>query len=221
MERTPEPDELMEAADQVEAYARADFAQANALFCERLEALAGTELSGRALDLGCGPADIPLRLARRHAALRFVALDGSAEMLRWAQRAVDVAELGARVSLVQASLSAAALDAASFDYVLSNSLLHHLAEPHALWSLVKRTVRSGGLVQLMDLMRPASADEAAAIVARYSGDEPEVLRRDFFASLCAAFTPDEVRAQLATAGLPWLAVEIISDRHMAISGRAP
>lgn len=221
MERTPEPEELMEAADQVEAYARADFAQANALFCDRLEALAGTQLGGRALDLGCGPADIPLRLAQRHAALSFVALDGSAEMLRWAQRAVDGAGLGSRVRVMHATLSDAALDVASFDYVLSNSLLHHLGEPHALWGLIGRTVRSGGLVQVMDLMRPESANEAAAIVARYSGDEPEVLRRDFFASLCAAFTPDEVRAQLAAAGLPWLAVEIISDRHMAISGRVP
>ena len=79
----------------------------------------------------------------------------------------------------------------------------------------------GGLVQIMDLTRPPSTAEAHAIVMRYSGSEPEVLRRDFFASLCAAFEPDEVRAQLRAADLPWLEVEPISDRHIAIHGRAP
>jgi len=42
---------------------------------------------------------------------------------------------------------------------------------------------------------------------------------DFYRSLLAAFTPAEVRAQLRAAGLEELAVEVISDRHLFVSGR--
>jgi hypothetical protein len=71
----------------------------------------------------------------------------------------------------------------------------------------------------MDLLRPSSTDEARAIVERYASAEAEPLQRDFYASLCAAFTPGEVRAQVDAAGLGWLRIEQISDRHLLISGR--
>jgi hypothetical protein len=57
-------------------------------------------------------------------------------------------------------------------------------------------------------------------VDRHAPDEPDVLRRDFCNSLCAAFTPDEVRRQLADAGLGRLVVEPVTDRHMVIYGTA-
>ena len=46
-----------------------------------------------------------------------------------------------------------------------------------------------------------------------------MLKRDFHQSLLAAYTPDEVRAQLATAGLDQLKVEAVSDRHLIVWGR--
>ncbi len=72
-----------------------------------------------------------------------------------------------------------------------------------------------------DLLRPASQDQARSLVATYAGEEPEVLRRDFFHSLCAALRPDEVRPQLEEAGLGCLEVAAISDRHLAVWGRLP
>ncbi len=47
--------------------------------------------------------------------------------------------------------------------------------------------------------------------------EDPILREDFYNSLCAAFTIEEVREQLVTAGLD-LMVARVSDRHMLISG---
>ena len=52
----------MDDTEQALAYARADFSEANALFVDLLLLLSGGELNGRLLDLGCGPADIPLAL---------------------------------------------------------------------------------------------------------------------------------------------------------------
>jgi ubiquinone/menaquinone biosynthesis C-methylase UbiE len=220
VDRIPESAELMEGEGQAAAYARADFAQPNALFCEQLVARAGARLAGRAVDLGCGPADIPIRLALRHPELHVDAVDGSAAMLRWAERAVQAAALGARVRVIQGELGAGTLVAASYELVLSNSLLHHLVDPGLLWREVARLLRPRGFVQVMDLARPESSAVARAIVVQYASDEAEMLQHDFFASLCAAFTPEEVRAQVSAAGLSFLEVEMISDRHLIVAGRA-
>jgi hypothetical protein len=73
----------------------------------------------------------------------------------------------------------------------------------------------------MDLFRPASTTAAQAIVDLYAADEPEVLRQDFLASLCAAFEPAEIEAQLRAHGLDGLAVRLVSDRHLLVTGRLP
>jgi hypothetical protein len=72
----------------------------------------------------------------------------------------------------------------------------------------------------MDLMRPASAGWAAALVESYAADAPEVLKQDFRNSLHAAFEPAEVTEQLQVAGLgQQLSVNVVSDRHLAVWGR--
>ena len=77
--------------------------------------------------------------------------------------------------------------------------------------------RKGCAVFVADLRRPPSEVEARRIVSVTSKDEPEILRRDFFNSLCAAFEPDEVRAQLAAAGLSQLSVRIHDPFHLSVS----
>jgi hypothetical protein len=72
----------------------------------------------------------------------------------------------------------------------------------------------------MDLIRPDSTEQAAAIVERVAGREAAILKTDFFNSLCAAFTLSEIHEQLRCADLA-LDVEQVSDRHMRISGRLP
>ncbi|MCK6551110.1 class I SAM-dependent methyltransferase, partial [Myxococcota bacterium] len=102
MERTPEP-ELMETAEQAEAYAKADFDAPNAAFVERVLSRFPA-LDGDLADLGCGPADIPIRLCKRIATLTITAIDGSKAMLREAAKAVHAAGLDARITLVEGVL---------------------------------------------------------------------------------------------------------------------
>jgi trans-aconitate methyltransferase len=182
--------------------------------------LGGQPFTGRALDLGCGPADICLRLAARYPQASIDALDGSAPMLDCARRVLAAADpaIARRVRLVQAHLPAPELTAAGYDLVVSNSLLHHLHDPGVLWDTVRHAGRRGARVVVMDLFRAASTAAAADIVARYAGEEPEILRADFYNSLLAAFTPDEVRAQLAAAGLDHFTVTTVSDRHLLVVG---
>jgi ubiquinone/menaquinone biosynthesis C-methylase UbiE len=220
--RTPEP-ELMDDAEQAEAYATADFAEVNQGFVDRLLALA-PELTAPAsvVDLGCGPGDIAVRLCRARPGLQVTAVDGAAAMLAHARQAIDAAGLGDCVQLVLATLPGAPLPEHGFDAVISNSLLHHLTDPAVLWREIVRLGRPGAPVLVVDLTRPATGDEVAALVAEHAAEAPAILRRDFENSLVAAFTPDEVRAQLGACHLDrHLAVEIISDRHLAVFGRLP
>ena len=63
MQRVPEP-EYMDLNHEAQAYAEADFTEVNAAFVERLMEVAGDVDQAWALDLGTGPADIPVRVAR-------------------------------------------------------------------------------------------------------------------------------------------------------------
>jgi ubiquinone/menaquinone biosynthesis C-methylase UbiE len=220
MQRVPEP-ELMDDVAQAVAYAGADFAEPNELFVEtfasRFPAFAGR----RIVDLGCGPADIAVRLARAYPACEVIAVDAAPAMLDLGRKAVDEAQLGHRVRLELARIGRETPPVERADAVVSNSLLHHLADPMDLWRVVTDLGAPGAAVLVMDLFRPQTQYAAREIVACYAADEPEILRRDFFNSLLAAYRPAEVRAQLRDAGLGQLHVETLSDRHLVVLGRLP
>lgn len=221
MQRIPEP-ELMDESEQALAYAKADFSEPNQRFVATFVAEFPELQRGAVLDLGCGPGDIVIRLAQAVPGLVVHGLDGARAMLAHGDRRLaGLPELRSRVQFVEGLLPGARLPLARYDAITSNSLLHHLHEPQGLWRSIVSAGAPGAAVLVMDLFRPQSKDEAWAIVEKYSGGEPEVLKVDFFNSLCAAFSPDEVRSQLADCGLGGLEVRIVSDRHLIVRGRLP
>jgi hypothetical protein len=70
-----------------------------------------------------------------------------------------------------------------------------------------------------DLRRPPSPDALELIVAREMVGAPEILLRDYRASLQAAFTPQEVEQQLVCAGLTGLRVQPLEDRYLEVWGQ--
>lgn len=221
MKRIREP-ELMDDEAQARAYAEADFEEPNSHFAALYDEFIGRLPEGAAvLDLGCGPGDITLRIAAAHPQIEIHGLDGSAAMLAFGHAALaQQPELRERVSFIEGLVPDALLPRARYDAVISNSLLHHLHDPETLWRMIQARARPGAPVLVMDLMRPADEATAQALVAQYAANEPEVLRRDFYNSLLAAFEIDEVRQQLELAGLARLEVKPVSDRHLLVSGRA-
>lgn len=221
MQRIPEP-ELMDEFEQARAYAEADFSEPNQRFVQLFEAEFPALKSGHVVDLGCGPGDIAVRLARRHADLHVDGVDGARRMLDFAEaRLRDEPALTSRVRFVQAVLPEVALPPGRYDAVVSNSLLHHLHDPQVLWRAVRSLGAPGAAVLVMDLYRPDTPGAAQEIVETYAGEEPELLKRDFFNSLCAAFDPAEVQVQLLECGLGTLEVRTVSDRHLVVAGRLP
>jgi len=215
MDRILEP-EIMDGEAEADAYARADFTDSNQWYADHFTSDYPAHLR-EIVDLGCGPADVPVRIARLAPQVQIIAVDGSPAMLGFARKAVDAARFADRIRLHLGRLPGLALPAHHFDAVLSKDMLHHLPDPQVLWSEARRLVRPGGVVHVMDLIRPASPLEARQIVEQVAAREHPILKEDFYNSLCAAFTLSEVRAQLERAGLP-LTVDQVTSRHMRIAG---
>jgi ubiquinone/menaquinone biosynthesis C-methylase UbiE len=219
MDRVLEP-ELMDEPEQVLAYAKADFEAENQGFVERLaEYFPDLESSEHLhiLDLGCGPADIPLRLAKRFPRSRVTAVDASMPMIRLGEEAVKDAGLEDRITLRCERIQTLSVSDPPH-VVVSNSLLHHLPNPLRFWYAIK-ILAPGAAVLVMDLLRPETPEEAQAIVDQYAANEPTILRRDFYNSLLAAFTEDEVAAQLAEMNLSRLLIDVPDDRHWVVGGK--
>jgi len=217
MERISEP-ELMDEPEQARAYAGADFSEPHQAFVERFAQCFPRHRPRRVLDLGCGAADITIRFARAHPGCDLTGVDGAPAMLALAKEAITRVELDHRVHLREVRLPDKTLVQHAFDTLISNSLLHHLADPQVLWCTLKDCAAPGAALFVMDLRRPDTREQAGRLVQEYSGNEPEVLRRDFFNSLLAAYRPEEIAAQLARVNLSCLQVEAVGDRHVVVYG---
>jgi cyclopropane fatty-acyl-phospholipid synthase-like methyltransferase len=216
LDRTLEP-ELMDDPAQAEAYAAADFSAENQGFVDRFKEYFPEFSQGNVLDLGCGPGDIPIRFAKLYPGCQVIGVDASAPMIQLGEQAVKQAGLADRITLRCERYEEVA-GARIVDAVISNSLLHHLPNPLQFWQKLRQLVRPGAPVLVMDLLRPESPEAAQAIVDRYAAGAPDILRRDFYNSLLAAFTEDEVTTQLARMNLTRLLLDVPDDRHWVVGG---
>jgi ubiquinone/menaquinone biosynthesis C-methylase UbiE len=218
MQRVLEP-EVMDQEAEVAAYARADFSDSNRLFVQTV--LASMDRPPQhALDIGCGPGDVPILLAQACPSVNVVAVDASAPMLSIARDSVRREVLQDRVTLSEQRLPGLTFSRYDFDLIYSKDMLHHIPDPVTFWAEIARLHRRCARdlhVFVVDLCRPESEAEAQSIVESASGDESPLLKKDFYNSLLAAFTLTEIQDQLRTAGLS-LAIAPFGKRHYCVSG---
>jgi trans-aconitate methyltransferase len=210
----------MNDMQQAEAYADADFEEPHSRVIELLNAeFHKPKINGQILDLGCGPGDITFRLGRRFPEARITAIDGSAAMIELANRRKErEKEIGKNITFIEGFIPKIEVPRLPYELIVSTSFLHHLPDPNILWNTVVNHAHSGCKIFVYDLYRPDSKETAIRLVNQYSGNEPDVLKRDFYHSLLAAFEPEEVEQQLSIVGLSELSTKIVSDRHMIIFG---
>ena len=216
MQRCPEP-ELMNGVDQVAAYAAADFSAGDDVTIDRIRSLVAERPLGNnpiVVDLGCGPGNITVLLARLLPEATVIGIDGAERMLELArQRAADQA---LAIEFLHRDLRQ--IKGLKADLVVSNSLLHQLHDPLLLWRVTSQLANRGCRVLHRDLRRPESMDELNHLQTLHLPDAPEVLIEDFRASLRAAFEPAEVVDQLRITGLKQLSVQLEGDRYLVVSG---
>ncbi len=202
MKRVIEP-ELMNDPEQAAAYAGSDLDRAYWLFMQCFKKyFPAMNPEGAILDLGCGTAGIPLRLARRFPACEIYGVDGAPRMLAYAKQAVQREGLENRIHLVRGILPhRPSILRRHYEMIVSNSFLHHLADPMVLWQAVREYGLPDATILIVDLLRPESEERLQTVVNKYMPDAPAMLRQDMTHSLRAAFTLDEVTSQLHKAGL--------------------
>lgn len=162
---------------------------------------------GRLLDLGVGSG----RALRRFLAMRpdvaATAVDLAPNMLATARRLLDADGVGRRVSLVEADLTALPEQVAGekWDAVSCVWCLHHLPDGDVLRAALHQIARirdsHGSAVWLLDFQRLRDPETMRSMLAVLAPEMPPVLHADALASEAAAFTNDELRAELAAAGL--------------------
>jgi ubiquinone/menaquinone biosynthesis C-methylase UbiE len=212
MIRVPEP-EVMDSAAEAAAYDTMDHDQVNRAFVDRLISLGAR---GRILDIGTGPGHIPLLLVAALADCTVLAVDLAPAMLAIAARHLAGSPQADRVELRIADAKSLDLDDGSFDVVFSNTILHHLEDPRPFLREAGRVLRPDGVLLIRDLYRPDSATRVDELVATYAATAGPIGRELFRASLCAAFTPDELRAMADEVGLTSAEVVVDTDRHMSL-----
>ena len=209
LKRVPEP-ELMDSDTEVEAYASAA-AQAyletiDRSFVDHVQRLIAANpalVEGRVLDLGCGPGQIPIMMARRWPQMRITGLDAGQGMVDKAR--LDASAAGVDVSFEVLRIgpqgeSRLPYEDGAFDIVLCNSVLHHLADPVGSLDEIARVAAPRGAVLIRDLMRPLAP--AYAVHVRFFGRHYEGEMRSLYeASVRAAYTTDELSQMLAASRL--------------------
>jgi ubiquinone/menaquinone biosynthesis C-methylase UbiE len=201
----------MDSAAEAHDYDAMDHSQVNQLFVAELLQLC-TDFQ-TILDVGAGTAQIPIALCQNHPNVRVVAIDMAQHMLRVGQGTVERAGLAERVRLQLCDAKRMPFTDASFDGVMSNSIVHHIPEPFTVFKEMTRVVKSGGFLFVRDLLRPMDAAALQGFVQKYAGEANAHQQQMFADSLHAALTLDEVRELVTRLGFAPGTVLQTSDRH--------
>jgi ubiquinone/menaquinone biosynthesis C-methylase UbiE len=213
LERRLEP-EVMDTEEDAAEYETIRNDDVNAEFVLR-----ATEIAPGArdvLDLGTGPGHIAVLFAKANPTAHVTATDLAEQMLLLARRNVGNEGLADHITVLRRDAKATEFNDASFDLVLSNSLVHHIPEPLFFFRELKRVSRPGAGIFVRDLLRPENKHVLEQFVHRYASDCNAYQRRMFADSLHAALTLDEVRSYCAQAGLEGVTVSQTSDRHWTL-----
>jgi ubiquinone/menaquinone biosynthesis C-methylase UbiE len=193
--------EIMDTEDEAGAYmdaaAAEHLARLDAGWAE-LVARTGPRGMARVLDVGTGGGQIPALLARARPRWRIWGVDRSQAMLLAGADAVSAAAREARYVARPFFLGLAAAEArclpfcdGGLDLVVSNSLLHHLADPTPVLNEIARVTGAGGRVLLRDLRRPPRL-LFRSWVAWHGRHYQGTMRALYEASVAAAFTLAEL-----------------------------
>ncbi len=230
--RVPEP-EVMDDSDEVEAYssaaAQAHLDKIDDTFVEHAVRLVAGRSRGRALDIGTGPGQIVLKLARRLPGWQFTGVDRSANMIRQARVAAGLSPtsplpVGAllaapanegRVQFFVADGNGLPFTPQSLDLVMCNSVLHHLAQPQHLLAEVARLAKPEGAILIRDLRRPSRL--ACPLHVRWYGRHyTGLMYKLYCASVRSAYTAAEMEELLRSSPLTGMRVFRHERTHIVL-----
>ena len=222
LERVPEPEE-MDEVEEVESYNSAAAARhLDALdntFVEHLLRLLPTRETWNdsywGLDVGTGPAQIPIKILRQFPGLKIIGLERSPNMLACARQNAECAGMADRLLLLRADGHSLPFPDGVFSMVCCNSVLHHAREPLRLLREIFRVAAPDAAVLLRDLQRPARP-LLRWHLWRHGRHYQGLMRRLFEDSGRAAYTLEELEDFIQKAGLPGATAFRFRGAHIGI-----
>ena len=204
----------MDTVEAAEAYDAMEHGEVDRAFVDRVVALGAN--TGHFLDVGTGPAQIPILLAQRCPNIYITAIDLSDEMLKIAKRHVADAGLTDRITLERIDAKTLPYPDNTFDGLISNSIVHHIHDAMTALQEMGRVTHPKGAVLIRDLIRPETPADAQAFVDRYATDDTPYQQKLYYDSFLAAFTVAEVNEMLTQMNMPGAMVVQSTDRHWSI-----
>jgi ubiquinone/menaquinone biosynthesis C-methylase UbiE len=211
----------MDTPDEALVYDAMDHAAVNGVFVADFLAAHGPCRGGAILDVGTGPARIPIALCLADPRANVLGIDLARHMLDRARTNVEESGLSDRIKLEHVDAKGVPYPDGQFEAVISNSIVHHVADPTLALAEMVRLVAPGGTLFVRDLRRPDDAASLAALVQAYAARESDSARALFAASLGAALRVEEMQGLVAARGLQPEGVAISSDRHWTWTWRRP
>jgi SAM-dependent methyltransferase len=191
MQRHLEP-ELMDSLEQALAFYTANRDYGIRGFLELYSKHINIQ-DGKIVDIGCGTGEYLLALENKYPNLVITGFDGSEPMIKIANGLIELHKSSVRIKHCQfKDINTSA------DCVISTNTLHHLHDPSIFWDCVKRVSHR---VFVMDLVRPKSPAIARSIVDTLAADESDEFKFDYYNSLLAAFSPEELTEQIKDTNL--------------------
>ena len=132
---------------------------------------------GEFLDLGAGTAQSPSNSPAALPELHITAIDAAASMIELARANIAAADLTAQIELLLADAKRLPFADATYDVVISNSILHHIPDPQTVVAEAIRVTASGGLLFHRDLARPNDEVTLQNLVATYAAEATPYQRK--------------------------------------------
>jgi ubiquinone/menaquinone biosynthesis C-methylase UbiE len=217
--------EVMDTAAEAVDYNSMDHSAVNRLFVDDLLAALPPDRRDveppRIFDAGTGTALIPLELMTRGIPFQITASDLAEQMLLVADKNIRNAGQTESIRLVRSDCKQLPDAAASYDAVMSNSIIHHIPEPLLTLKEMWRILKPGGLLFVRDLMRPIDQVSLDWIVTTYAGTANSHQQQMFRDSLHAALSLNEIGNLLAQIAIPSGCARATSDRHWTVVAYKP
>jgi ubiquinone/menaquinone biosynthesis C-methylase UbiE len=190
--------EVMDGKEQVAAFAReVKHSPSNIFFLNYLAK--ETILNGKKiLDLGCGTSEISISLLSQNPSIeKIVGIDASQKMLNFGKQRIASLNMSKKITLLKGKIPGIEkiLNKKSFDIIFSRSLLHHIPEPNFFWRELEKISKKNTEIFVWDFIRPKSIIRAKKITVD-ANFRNKYIKKDFYNSLLASFTVEEIKEQL-------------------------
>ncbi len=229
MKRKAEP-ELMKRREQVIAYSEGDFNEGENNFIKFINNYLKNnriKLSNKDLivDLGCGPGNITEKLSINWPHVNVLGIDGSEEMILKAKSNKNKKELfraSNNLNYLCADVKKITLkdiSAKKVSLLVSNSLIHHINHLDQFFEFLLTLSTKETINFHKDLIRPNDKKTAIQLKAKCLNEFSSILADDFYASLLASYTREELKNKVIEKKLFNMDVIQENNKYLILYGK--